>query len=37
MSQHQLVSGQTNLESWLHAEELDDHVVGTIDVVHTFR
>jgi hypothetical protein len=36
----QQVGGQTILEYWIPAEELDelnDNIVGTIDVVHTFR
>ncbi|WP_028050786.1 hypothetical protein [Cellulomonas sp. URHD0024] len=34
------VGGQTILEYWIPAEELqdfNDNIVGTIDVVHTFR
>ncbi|WP_456788359.1 hypothetical protein [Cellulomonas sp. P5_C5] len=36
----QQVGGQTILEYWIPAEELDelnDNIVGTIEVVHTFR
>jgi hypothetical protein len=36
----QQVGGRTILEYWIPAEELEelnDNIVGTIDVVHTFR
>jgi hypothetical protein len=36
----QQVGGQTILEYWIPADELEDlndNIVGTIDVVHTFR
>jgi hypothetical protein len=36
----QQVGGRTILEYWIPAEELEelnDNIVGTIEVVHTFR